>query len=455
MVKEAQEKISTSNNKFWWKFMSFIRRWTTVLLVATMIGCSNSNTKIIKIWKWTNLTSIVKDSLWLSEDVTSDPELCKILIDNIAQQNNITDVNKISVNDTLTINMDALNTLISAYQTDTSSTLKQRNNKEKKEVVNKSYITIHSVDEFKNSKNYLVKKIYLDPNINWKFLQALEDWYTIHFLNSIETKNSPALLLDDITKPNEILGDELNGKTFILDPWHGSLDIWAIGLAQYLNEENKEKIAVYESAVMMDLTYRIARELRAHWANVKLTHYMNRRWIMDVKDLPPCSRVFDDEWKEVFQDIWDNIDVNSKWNLFNASGEYLSKRAHIANKYNPNLFVSLHADMLKNGDEIDDKSKILSIKYDERQANTESKNVAEKILNNGFGYYYNWKLAADVKRDVAKQHLWVLKPVNSPAILIEFWNISQESQTYILREPTKREELAKNFVSSLIKVYKK
>jgi hypothetical protein len=62
--------------------------------------------------------------------------------------------------------MDALNTLISAYQTDTSSTSKQRNNKEKKEVVNKSYITIHSVDEFKNSKNYLVKKIYLDPNIN-------------------------------------------------------------------------------------------------------------------------------------------------------------------------------------------------------------------------------------------------------------------------------------------------
>jgi hypothetical protein len=33
--------------------------------------------------------------------------------------------------------------------------------------------------------------------------------------------------------------------------------------------------------------------------------------------------------------------------------------------------------------------------------------------------------------------------------------MSQESQAFILREPTKREELAKNFVSSLIKVYKK
>jgi hypothetical protein len=58
---------------------------------------------------------------------------------------------------------------------------------------------------------------------------------------------------------------------------------------------NKEKVVVYESAVMMDLTYRIARELRAHGAKVKLTHYMNRRGIMDIKDLPPCSRTFNDK----------------------------------------------------------------------------------------------------------------------------------------------------------------
>jgi hypothetical protein len=46
---------------------------------------------------------------------------------------------------------------------------------------------------------------------------------------------------------------------------------------------------------MMDLTYRIARELRAHGAKVDLTHHMNRRGILDVKDLPPCSKVFNDE----------------------------------------------------------------------------------------------------------------------------------------------------------------
>jgi N-acetylmuramoyl-L-alanine amidase len=111
--------------------------------------------------------------------------------------------------------------------------------------------------------------------------------------------------------------------------------------------------------------------------------------------------------------------------------------------------------VLKDWNKVDDKTKILSIKYDERQGNWESKKIAQKLLDNGFWYYYQGKLSQDVKRDVAQQHLWALRPAKSPAVLIEFWNISQESQAYILREYSKREELAKNFVSSLIKVYKK
>ena len=87
--------------------------------------------------------------------------------------------------------------------------------------------------------------------------------------------------------------------------------------------------------------------------------------------------------------------------------------------------------------------------------NKASKELAKQLLNNGFWYYFNGKLAGDVKRDVVQQHLGAIRPSKSPAILVEFWNMSQESQAYILREYTKREELAKNFVSSLIKVYKK
>lgn len=449
MGEKVNELDSSSINKSLWKMMSIIRKIITpVIVVALMSSCSGSKTKTIQVWEWTTLSSIVKDSLWLSEDITSDPTLCRILIENIAEQNNINDINKINVNDTLIINMDSVNNIINRYQADS----KQWNTKEKKESIeNASYITINSEEEFKNSTDYLIKKIYKDETVRWKFIQTLNDGYSIKFLKPRETKNSPSLSVDSITKPKDTIWDELKDKKFVLDPGHWSLDVWAIGLVQYWDESNKEKVVVYEGALMMDLTYRIARELRAHWAEVELTHYMNRRWILDVKDLPPCSRVFDSEWNEIYQDIWNNTNQDSEWTLFNGSGKYLTKRSNIANSYEPNLFISLHADILRKNGKIDDQSKILSIKYDERQENQESKEIGQRLLDNGFWYYFNWKLVDNVERDTAQQHLWVLKPTKSPAILIEFWNISQESQAYILREPTKREELAKNFVSSLIK----
>jgi len=456
--KKNKESAPSKINSQEWNFKRFIREISTPLIVAAlMTSCSpSSNTKTITIWKWATLTTIVKDSLWLSDDITSDPKLCKILVENIAQQNNIEDANKIQLNDTLTINMDNINNEIKNYQANTLWIPNEWNKKEQRESIdNVSYTTIHSMEEFKNSDNYLIKKIYKDRNINWKFIEALKNGYSIKFLNPREKKSSPSLSLDEITKPKEIIGNELKGKKFVLDPGHGSMDTWALGLAQYWDESNKEKVVVYESAIMMDLTYRIARDLRAHWADVELTHHMNKRGILDVKDLPPCSRIFDKDWNELFQDIWDGVDENSDWNLFNADWKYLKKRSEIANNHAPNLFVSLHADILRKGNKVDEESKILSIKFDERQNNPESEKLAKQLLNNGFWYYYNGNLAGDVQRDVSSQKLWVLKTTTVPAILIETWNISQESQAFILREPTKREELAKNFVSSLIKVYKK
>jgi hypothetical protein len=55
----------------------------------------------------------------LPEDVTSDPKLCRALIDNIASQNDIDDINMINLNDLLTINMDSLYQTIDNYQADT------------------------------------------------------------------------------------------------------------------------------------------------------------------------------------------------------------------------------------------------------------------------------------------------------------------------------------------------
>lgn len=433
-------------------------------LTLTPCSCNNSDNdskeKIIVIEKWQTLSQIINDNIIkpndkLSEDEKWEWKLRQDIINEIVKENKLYNPDKLSPNDTIKINMDNINKIIESHHTHTTWISYKWNKKEKEKIVeNVPYTTIHSIEEFKNSKNYLIKKIYNDNNINWKFKKALEDWYNIKFLNPIETKDSPSLSLDEITKPNKIIDNELSWKEFTLDPGHGSLDTWAIGLAQYWDDKNKEKVAVYESALMMDLAYRVARELRAHWAKVNLTHYMNKRWIMDSKDLPPCSRIINNEWKELFQDIWDGTSKNSNWTLFNADWKYLTKRAQIANSHQTNLLISMHADMLRNGNKIDNQSKILSIKYDERQKNPKSKSIANKLIENGFWYYYNWELAKDVKRNATSQKLWALKPCKSPAILIEFGNISQESQAYILREYTKREELAKNLVSSLIKVYK-
>ena len=487
MTRENHEWVSSSKNKSGWKVMSFIKKASAPLIAAAlMASCSSSNseqsnTKIIQIWKWATLSSIVKDSLWLDSMVTSDPKLCRILIDNIAQQNNIEDVNSIRIDDTLTINMDSIKNDIDKYQCDTlwapvqwvkennSNIIENKIKSEKWNSVDKNlegetkYITIHSVEEFNSSNAFLVKKLREDKSKCNIIIDSLNSWCSVKFLSQIESKNSPSLSVDEITKPKEILWNELQGKKFVLDPWHWSADIWVPWLANYWPKENKEKIIVYESALMMDLTYRVARELRAHWAEVHLTHYMNRRWIIDTKDLPPCSMVYDGKWKETYQDIrdWDNKElvgqlfwIKKKWKDWKNHGDWsVEKRAIIANKYNPDLYVSFHIDSPWN-----ENIKLLDILYSENQKNKKkSREMWEKLFKAWFWYYYNWELNKWVMRRVneRKGWLWALSWSKSPAILIETWNAYNESQAYILREYSKREELAKNFVSSLIKVYKK
>gem|GEM_PF-4714022 len=67
-------------------------------------------------------------------------------------------------------------------------------------------------------------------------------------------------------------------------------------------------IAIYESPVVMDMTYRIAKLIRSHGGEVVFTHYYNKRPILDQKDLPPASRIFDTHGQEKFQDIWCGTD---------------------------------------------------------------------------------------------------------------------------------------------------
>lgn len=66
-----------------------------------------------------------------------------------------------------------------------------------------------------------------------KIIKELNTGYKILVPKEIETKSSPALSIEDITKPEKILSDKLNGYTIVLDPGHGSMDTGTIPIVGY------------------------------------------------------------------------------------------------------------------------------------------------------------------------------------------------------------------------------
>lgn len=337
---------------------------------------------------------------------------------------------------------------------------KKEQNKNKKEKIDSSenqpitatYSHIGSISEFANSNNYLVKKLYRDPSTRKLFEAQLKNGYSVIVPHEIEDKSSKSLSVDEITAPEKIVDNSLKWKTFVLDPGHWSMDTGAIGFAQYGDKEDKKKVTVYEAPVMMDIAYRVGKLIREHWGNVVLTHHANKRWIANITDLPPVSRVFNKEWSEVYQDIWHGTGKESTGDAFNADWKYLQKRANISNNTKwANLFLSLHADIQMKGWAADTESKILTLLHQEWRE--KDKALAWRMFENGLWYYYNWKLAWDIDRKVSERRLSVLKNNTRPALLIELANMSQENQAYYLRTAENRQRLAQTLVDVLIKTY--
>lgn len=305
---------------------------------------------------------------------------------------------------------------------------------------------------FSTSNDYLVKKLYNDNNVRNRIEKLLNDWYAILIPKETETKDSKIINLQQTIKPKNIISNTLKGKTITLDPWHGWMDVWAIGIAQYGDSNNKEKVVVYESAVVMDIVYRIAQGLQEHGAQVNLTHFYSTRGISTQKDLPPAQRFFQ-KWEESYQDIrttTHNNNSSQKWEVIKA--KMLKKRSQIANTNNSNLFISFHADIIVwSWWKIDEQSKIMSIKVWEWK--TQSKDIAQSLLENWFWYYYNNTKSSVVKHDVANQNLGVLKDLQSPGLLVELWNMANTDQAYYFRTPDNRQKIADSFVKALVKNY--
>jgi len=432
--------------KLWdslWSIKKFIKShygkvwaWVSLLLLQ---ACSDTKTMpdYHVVEKWNTITQIIEEKgLWkTSEEI-------RLQIADVIKINNLDENWTIHPWDTL-----RLPTIPSSKE---EIPIQEIANPK---TLSYSHITSQS---FSLSDEYLVQQLYKDKNTRKRIEEELKKWYTVLIPNEIENKNSNIIPLQNIIKSNEILSNILKWKHFTLDPWHGGMDIWAIGITQYGKVENKQKIVVYESAVMMDLTYRIAKGLKTHWAEVDLTHFYSTRDISDNKDLPPAYR-FSQKWEEAYQDIRSTThknNPNQKGEVIAAGSKMLKKRAAIANQNKSSLFVSFHADILWNSTNINTDKKILSLKVWEWK--TQSQAIAKNLLDKWFWYYYEWKKSWAVSHDVASQSLCVLNNLNDiPGILVEVWNMANTDQAYYLRDPNNRQKLADWFIEALLKYYVK
>ena len=114
---------------------------------------------------------------------------------------------------------------------------KKKNKENNKEMLTEEveYLTLISIADFekKSQKDHLVRRLWTDSYMKEKIKKELNAGYKILVPKEIETKNSPALKIENITKPNKILSEKLKGYTIVLDPGHGSMDTGTIPIVGY------------------------------------------------------------------------------------------------------------------------------------------------------------------------------------------------------------------------------
>lgn len=285
----------------------------------------------------------------------------------------------------------------------------------------------------------------------------IDAWYDIYI--SLPLKTEPVNYnkakryfksLEDITKPDSILSHKLNSYTFFIDPWHGNIDSWTLWYRSRGND-GKEKTAVYEAPAVMDISYRVAKLLRAHGAKVELTHYIPTRWILNQKDLPLNGRTFfdfDDDGKadEGYYDFYNGESkpkkpIGNKKLRGREKGGYATQ---LVKKYwGEKVGISFHADYAN------EDSYVYKFKVENHNRDGDwkyAKNIQKRL---------QWKDNFD-NDGISSQSLYICRAFNSwwaSSFLLELTPITNVSGAYILAEPSLRQKLAEQIVKAHLEAY--
>lgn len=407
-----------------------------------------------KVKQWDNFIKIITTEIFnkyynkkLSSDDKRNQDLLNSIIKEIKIQNNMSS-DKLNIWQELKIPMAKIKPIIDKYIKDNGVKIET--------IKNQNYVVLEKYEDLK--KNHpLLKKIdgdHTEPGriMKDRIRETLKKSGKIIIPDYLETKDTKPITgwIDAITKPDKIIKDPntkkpaLEWKTFVIDPWHGFDDPWALWLVKCNNIDNAHTI-IYESWIAMDMSYRVAKLLRAHWATVKFTHYIPTRWISNKSDLPPC---LPEQGK--YQDVrnW------SKGKLWVDSNNSKKSRCIQSNKCSW-MFISLHADATSKKEKVNWKE-VTKLLPDRKKVSTKYrgewrwKEFADYLMTNK-----GWIPAQEWYQQTSdKQELYVLGETNkNPGVLIELFNLNNYEQWNQYRNPAIRQTKAKEIVDATVNYY--
>jgi len=393
------------------------------------------------IEKWDTLGWIVKNRILTNYPELTDQDrqnwvLIKPIIELIKESNDIENENNLTPWTKISVKKRKVLKIVNDYIKDHPEIVRMNH---------RNYIEINSIEDFdiKRKKEPLVDRLYHDDNIKPEIDDALKNWQKVLVPSYTETKDSPIFEnINDIIEPETILGEELKGKTFEIDPWHGFNDPWALWLVSYWEPSQKTKIVVFESAIAMDMAYRTARLLKAHWAKIEFTHYIPTRGISDIMDLAPCLQWWP-RGSATHQDKWTDKTWYTRWEVSQTTS--INTRKDMTNADNPNMFISLHLD----SSSAESNNHLVLVDINDPKYK-DSKEFADYLIAN-----WMWEIkitGTDPKKNKSK---WVLKYSNCPSVLIELWNIKNTNDAYRFRDPERRQKKAEELVNIIINYYLK
>ena len=172
----------------------------------------------------------------------------------------------------------------------------------------------------------------------------------------------------------EVLSEELKGKVFVLDPGHGWPDLWAHPIARDADKNpikdlnsavkvisvwktqrvtpwsGSDNLHVYESLVVVDVAYRLAKMLRQKWADVYITRFNKTTGIMNDANMT-TPKVTDDVYSDTgqswkFTNRWNRVRLRRWVQIGNGVYDTFKKAWW---KDEDIFFFSLHADSRGNG----------------------------------------------------------------------------------------------------------